>query len=389
MDALLETGLRSAVRDGKPLLITVNSESFEAAIDSGYPWTIKLLGLNFIELLDQSLLKKIKSFVLSDDRINFELQKIFKPERCKFITYPGDYTKLNDIRAKYGDQSVIELILKAKDYPVVGLYRPDEFPPIPASLKTTYSTGLGWWHDQLIKIILGKFMVVTGIPGHGKSLYVDIMVLNFAIKHGWKICVCSTEVDNEEYEVSTIRRKLRRPLDQVGKHEPAKAKQFYQDHFVFITNNTMDVEIELTIEKLIDLATIAIIRDDCKVLVIDPWSEIEHKRYAGENETEYTGRAIRMLKKLAKQYFILVIVVAHPKMPMQGKPLCPNLYSISGSAQWFNKADYGIIIWRESLEGNCSEVRVAKIKRHGYMGKPGSICLTLNPNTQNFEEEKP
>lgn len=401
-------GLELAALEEKPLLICEGEMDALSAIEAGYPWAVSVPDgapqkrsdfysrdedqkFKFI-WNNESLLDKVGTIILSGDNdepgkvLNHELQKRLGAERCKFISYPDGCKDLNDVLVKHSKSAVMECILKAKDYPIVGLYRPDEFPPIPASLKKPYSTGMGWQHDQYIKILLGKFMVITGIPGHGKSEWADNMVLNLAIKHDWKICVCSTEIDNEEYEENTIRRKLRRPLDSVGKDEPARAKQFYQDHYIFITNNTMDSDLELTVEKLIDLAEIAIIRDGCKVLLLDPWNEIEHKRGAEENETEYTGRAIRMLKKLARQYHILVVIVAHPKMPPMGKVACPNLYSISGSANWANKADYGVIIWREDLTSNHSEVRVAKIKRHGPMGKPGSIYVKLDGYTKNFEE---
>jgi len=148
----------------------------------------------------------------------------------------------------------------------------------------------------------------------------------------------------------------------------------------------MEDDLELTLEKLIELAKIAIIRDGCKILLLDPWNEIEHCRNNGENETEYTGRAIRMLKKLAKQFKILVIVVAHPAKPHSGKIEAPNLYSINGSANWANKADYGIVIWRENLEGTRTTIITSKIKRHGAMGYVGEFDVNFDADTRRFNE---
>jgi len=397
------SGLVAAIEDEKPLVITETPEDTLALKRSGYPWVVSLpvklyQGQVYQDQIfhwnNEPLIGKVKTFILSGNNeesgqtLNHEIQKRLRPERCKFIEYPEGYKSLSDVLAKFGKQSVLQIILKAKDYPVVGLYKPDEFPIIPAVLKKAYSTGMGWSHDEHIKILLGKFMVVTGIPGHGKSEWADNLILNLAKKHDWKICVCSTEIDNEEYEENSIRRILRRPMKDVADHEPVKAKKFYQDHFVFVTNNTMDSDLELSLEKLVELAEIAIIRHGCKVLLLDPWNEIEHKRNRDETETEYTGRAIRVLKKLARQYHILVIVVAHPTKPNYGKVECPNLYSISGSANWANKADYGVIVWRDDVTSALSEIRIAKIKRHGPMGKPGSINVKLNDYTGHFEEDR-
>lgn len=401
-------GLDLAIMENKPLVICEGEIDCLSVLQSKYAWVVSIPDGapakegNFESIENDNKfryiwnnldkLDKVASIILAGDSdepgkiLNHELSKRLGLERCKFVTYPDDCKDFNDVLVKYGEATVNELINTAKNYPVVGLYKPDEFPPLPASYKTPYSTGMGSEHDHRLKLMLGKLMVVTGIPGHGKSEWVDGLVLNLAKKHNWNVCVCSTEIDNEEYEENTVRRYLRRPLDVVGPKEPEKAKQFYQDHYTFITNATMDEEIELTLDKLIELAEIAIIRDGCKVILLDPWNEIEHKRAKNESETDYTNRALQRLKKLARHYGVLVIVVPHPAKPHQGKIEPPSLYSISGSAAWANKADYGIIIWREDISQKLSQVQIRKIKRHGPMGYPGDIPIELNSHTRNFEE---
>ncbi len=61
------------------------------------------------------------------------------------------------------------------------------------------------------------------------------------------------------------------------------------------------------------------VRDGIKVLVVDPWNELEHARRPQETETQYTARAIRALKKFAAAYDVLVIVVVHPTKAGGGK----------------------------------------------------------------------
>lgn len=397
-----------AIQEKMPLLIVEGENDALSALESRYAWTVSVpCGApakemefysieedNKFQFLwnDMSKLKQIPKFILAGDAdepgrvLNNELVKRLGAENCKFIEYPDGCKDLNDVLVKHDATKVVELINRAKDYPVVGLYRPDEFPPMPKEQKVPYSTGYGYEHDHHLKLMLGKFMVVSGYPGHGKSEWTDGLVLNLAKKYGWRVCVCSTEIDNEEYQENTIRRYLRRPLDRVGEHEPQKALDWYNNHYRFISNATMD-DLELSLEKLIELAEIAILRDDCRVVLLDPWNEIEHCRKGNESETEYTGRAIRMLKKLAKQYGVLVIVVAHPAKPeTKGKIQTPNLYSISGSANWANKADYGVMLHREDLEGRSTTVSVVKVKRHGAMGYLGDITVELDDHTKSFKE---
>lgn len=382
--------LELAAKEKRPLVVCQREMDVLSFLQSGYAWTIGYIeGDNILwEYLDQfEGIEKIVVAGYNNDKgraFNELVSTKLGIERCLRIELPEDCITPNDSMRKH--DNLPELVAKAKHFPVVGLYKPDEFPPLPEEYKTTYKTGFGREHDYHIKLMLGKLMTVTGIPGHGKSEWADALCLNLAKRYGWKLCICSTEINHEEYQENTLRRYLRRPFEKVGDNEPAKAREFYQEHYTFITNTTLDDELELTLEKLIELAKIAILRDGCKVVMLDPWNEIEHTRKSTETETEYTSRAIRMLKRLAKVYKVLVIIVAHPKMPEQGRLKCPTLYSISGSAHWFNKSDYGIILWRENPSNDQSEVRVAKIKRHGAMGKPGSISVRLDSHTANFEE---
>ena len=85
---------------------------------------------------------------------------------------------------------------------------------------------------------------------------------------------------------------------------------------------------------------------------------------------------------------ILVIFVAHPKKPDGEK--CPNMYSISGSGDWYNMADYGIIIHRDrQTDGKLSNrptIFVEKVKNF-FLGNPrgGEIVLNYNINTRFLE----
>ena len=71
-----------------------------------------------------------------------------------------------------------------------------------------------------------------------------------------------------------------------------------------------------------------------KLLIIDPWNEIEHDRPPHLTSTEYTGLALRALKRFARKHQIHLIVVAHPKMlrrDQQGEYPFPSLYDIADS----------------------------------------------------------
>jgi twinkle protein len=63
----------------------------------------------------------------------------------------------------------------------------------------------------------------------------------------------------------------------------------------------------------------------------------------------------------------------------------PNLYDISGSANWYNKCDFGIVIWRDNMGSSIIEWDQKKSKHHHFSGKPGIVPLMYNTYTADFE----
>ena len=93
---------------------------------------------------------------------------------------------------------------------------------------------------------------------------------------------------------------------------------------------------------------------------------------------------------LAKKLNILVIFVAHPKKP-DGESI-PTMYSISGSSDWYNMADYGIIVHRERDNftqklNNNPIIHIQKVKNFA-LGDPsgGKISLFYNANKRVLED---
>jgi len=89
-------------------------------------------------------------------------------------------------------------------------------------------------------------------------------------------------------------------------------------------------------------------RHGIRGLIIDPWNEIEHAKEKFENETAYINRALRQIIKFGRRHGLATFVLAHPTKDVgkDGKPRVPTLYDIEGSAAWFNKPDFGIVVHR-------------------------------------------
>lgn len=326
-------------------------------------------------------IRKIKRFVLAVDndgpgrRLAAELVRRLGAARCAFVTYPDGCKDLNDVRMKHGPDSVVRVVNEAKPYPVKGVYQLSDYPETPE--PRTYSTG---WPDldDYLRVWLGELLVITGIPGHGKSTWTMNLCANLARAHGWNIAVASFEIPT----VPALRFKLRLaashiPAQHWNRDIVAESDAFIQRHFIFIdTDPTGDDDDDMTLEWLLEKAADAVLRYDIKVLVIDPWNEVEHSRPKNESETQYVNRALRQIRRFALRYTVLAIVVAHPtkEVGKDGKSRVPTLYDIEGSAAWYNKPDHGIII--DVPDSKIPETVVwIKKARFSWSGKKGDVTL--------------
>jgi twinkle protein len=140
----------------------------------------------------------------------------------------------------------------------------------------------------------------------------------------------------------------------------------------------------MKLETILDKAKYLIKKSGIKVLVLDPFNKIEHQRNRNESETEYISRALDMLINFARKNSILVILVAHPrKMQKNGGVFeIPTLYDINGSANFYNKADYGITVYRNNNEGT-SEIHIQKVK-FNHWGQGGTATMKYETISGRF-----
>jgi twinkle protein len=270
-----------------------------------------------------------------------------------------------------GEAAVGEAIRGAKPYPIKGLYRLSNYPDV--GTPATYETGFMNLNPYLL-LWRGEFVVITGVPSHGKSRFALELLASLALKHGQRSVIASFEMRVSPYVRDVLREYY---LGKEARHmlleEKCRADAWIEEMFVFIDQDPREESEEATIEWLIDRASDAVVRYGVGWFLLDPWNQVEHKRLKAESEADYQGRAIAALKRFARSYDCGVAVVAHPtkdvKLP-DGKIRQPNLYDISGSAHWFNAADHGVIICGDTAS-NVREVVVAK-SRYRAAGAPGS-----------------
>jgi len=288
-------------------------------------------------------LARVKHFYLAVDadeagqRLAKELARRLDPARCFLIDYPKDpcvvadretgelrpCKDLNEVLQHFGPEGVQSVLGKARPWPVAGLFAIADFPD--EGELETLPMGLDPELDEHILLYPGAFMVLTGVPNTGKSEVAKQIIVNMAMRYGWHTAMFPGEEMVKPFLERSLKTKyLRRHYSEWTPEESARADEFLARHVQVIAQDDRTDD-DITLDKLLKLAATSVFRFGTKLLVIDPWNEIEHERPAHESLTEYVGKAIRKIKKFAKSYGVCVIVVAHPKKVESQ----PNLYDIS------------------------------------------------------------
>lgn len=388
------------VRSGQaPVVITEGEWDALAVMQSSHPYVVSvpngapssattdLDGAKRYEWVDRHAedLREVREFVIATDDdqaghyLRADLVALLGADRCKFVEYPFPCKDLNEVLQEYGTQKVAECILLAKPFPVQGLYTLDDFPE--RGEVRSYSVGVDPIAD-LLHIVPGTLTVVTGYANMGKSTLMNA-IIGHTLMHHFPVCVASFETDVKPI----LRDGLMQAIMKCSKHDlkttdTSDADDILRNRLTIISQ-AVDEDMEMDLEKFLDLARTAVIRRGAKMIVLDPWNELEHRRRRDETETDYISRALRAIKRFAKQYDVAFWVVAHPTKPQEGSKKIPGLYDISGSANWANKADYGLTYHRPKFDDNLAKIIVNKV-RMGLPGRREMVDVTFDFRNSTF-----
>jgi twinkle protein len=348
-------------------------------------------------------LKSFESYVIAVDNdtvgigLRDRLLERFPKDKCKIVNW-GEFKDANEVLMAGKD--LHEYINGAKYVQTEGIYTFDDsntFDELYMELFNDKETDVyktGWTNfDELLKIKTGYLMVVTGYPSRGKSYFVKNMLMNLSKRYDMKHLVASFEdtkgsLYTSLYEMYTKKTIFKTKYEE-GKN--ALTKILGGDEYGFITEHFYGFENDRQwdIDSIIDRTEIEYIKHGIKTLVIDPYNRL--KNDYTEREDKYIGSILSKLCMLAKKLNILVIFIAHPKKPEKGMEMSPpTMYSISGSGDWYNMADYGIVVHRNRTETGTLEdfvkVDIQKVKNFS-LGEPkgGNITLKFNKITRNIE----
>lgn len=249
--------------------------------------------------------------------------------------------------------------------------------------------------DKLYTVAMAQWTLITGTPGSGKSEWLDALMVNLAKREEWKFIIFSPENWPLALHHSKILEKyLGKPFDpgptqRIDEEELDDGENWMAGKFIFAKPERPSLSAILS-EAVYHFQYPEGMPRRYKVgVVVDPWNQLEHYRPAGMSETEYVSAALSEVIQVCRAANIHVWIVAHPTKLQRGKdgklPV-PTPHDVSGSANFWNKADNCLCVSRDQGEGSAEvDIHVQKV-RFRHIGRVGATTLKYNRVTGQYSE---
>ena len=323
-------------------------------------------------------------------KLGEDLARRFDASDIRIIRFPEGQKDANDCLKAYGPDFVKRLYADAEHLPVAEISSASDYMSL---IESYHDSGYPIGAlvdmpetDEHLSWNRGELVVVTGIPGSGKSTWLDFMFIRLAHLKGWKFGLFSPE-NIAPLKITRMSEQLMgKGMKQMNKTELQTAISIIDKNFWFYNVEVME---DYSLGALLKIAATMVKRNGIDCLCLDPFNYIEPES-GDESSHEKIGNLLRKLKQFAIKYNVCVTLVAHPrKMDKTSSGYnVPRLYDISGSHHFFNVPDVGIAVHRTFQNGQKDpvEVHVQKIKYH-FRGKLGRVDYEFDRESGQYSED--
>ena len=351
-----------------------------------------------------SHLDQIHTFYLAGDmdepgvELREKLAMYFGEARCRLVEWrvEDDMAKdANEMLMNHGVDAVLQCINHSQPCPIIGVETVDDYRE---RTKQIWEHGIepgktvGWGDfDSHIQFELGRSVIIVGEPNTGKSTFADDLILNLALQHGWKAALYSPEMFPPERHIERLAttiagRKFRkeqitteRGVDyhkpQIPERMADRILDWLCQNIFFVTENS-----GRTIHKLLHRAEQLQMRYGIKQLLLDPFNYIQLPEGA-KSDTMKIGDILAEIELFAHRTGLLVFVIVHPAKLQKGEKI-ESLYNASGSAEFRNRADYGLVLVNDDEHNPSNTLHRLKIivdkVRDDAMGHKGVCYLSFD-----------
>lgn len=339
----------------------------------------------------------VKRFILAGDMdekgrpFMAELARRLGRERCWNVTWPAN--DANATLMDFGDAVVAAALDEAMPEPIEGIVRLTDLKSRvlalrngPSELGTPIMRGeLG----RLMRIGPGTLLTVSGVPGTGKSRFMDNVMVHTATEHGWRWGVCSPE----SWPLELHAKHLLQIYSGLPLHDlPGVGLKGMTERGIVDALDRLSRLITLVSPDVLDLSGILALMlkvvqsTGADGILLDPWNRLGHRTPNGMSMTNYVGQVLAELKGFAQRHNVCVAVVAHPRKPDAGREedggfVTIKPYDIADSHNFFDMSDFIVTLARNKLDLRAgTKVSSGKVKTEEY-GRVGATTLYYDEYT--------
>lgn len=303
----------------------------------------------------------------------------------RFAIWPEGCKDANDVLVKFGEGELARCLLEAKriDPPGGFITGISDLPPLPD--RRVLRTGLPAL-DRVLAFEVGAMSVGTGTPGSGKSTLTTFAAFHIATSENIRVGFMSFETHPHRTRDHLCRLATGRKWVDLAPAQQAETAQRLDENFRLVHRTFGDEVHHLKWAEAMIYALA--VRDGCKLIVLDPWNELEHMPMPGESMTAYINFALQQIRQWAERWDCHICVVAHPrKMMTDGKLRSPTGYDIADSAAFFNKPALGFSVHQDENADGEQFVRLTTWKvrdRQLYGIDPTYVDLTFSEAAMTY-----
>ena len=277
----------------------------------------------------------------------------------------------NDILRKYGKEALVKAVENAELREVKFVNRLATVEAVNLRDLPKIKTGITPLDRICGGLLRGHVVLLSGKRGEGKSTFMSQLVAD-AIEQGNAVFIYSGELPNYHFKnwldlqiagknhIETIKNEFGDDEYYLSKQTVEKINQWYYDKaFIFDNSAVSDDEFDGLIKVMVD----AICRYDIKLVCID---NLMTAMDGDPNTDIYRQQSsfVKNLEKLAQQYDVAIILVAHPKKTN----MAFDNDTVSGSSDITNAVSFVFNYQRAAESDECdSYLMITKNRMNGKL----------------------
>ena len=409
--------LRPDAQSIRQLIITEGEKDRLTLMTCGFPYVLSIANgastniEESHEAFDEWIQQAGEIIICGDtDRPGRRLVKLLIEQyqtRAKVTTLPQGKKDISEVYDAFGSREVQRIIAEAQGISDADIYdlsehKEDILDIMMGNYDRGYEVGMGGLTDGIFHPTSdGGLIILTGRPNSGKTDFLNCLMAHLMYHNQKRVAFFSFEKPikgKHVREIARIALGVRNTENMDGAESPEEARQENRRVLDFLSEHMVDFDTKTRLPDsnyIIGMMEAMMNRKKQKIdyLVIDPYVFINMTEGGSRaTETEKVRLMLTKLQAWSRTRHIWTVVVAHPRIQYKdGHEAFPplDIYSVAGSAQWANLADFLLTVNRISKpeEGKMfTIVEMLKVRDQEFC-HPGKVYYVRQPCGRYDERE--